>query len=256
MSATHSRSGAAARTRHAEHAAHHLDRVLGLLRRDEPEDHRRVSLSCLAKKAAAFLRISRSSVSVLTSAPAARRRGRGRALMRELRIGQRIRVEGRSWRIVQLYRVDQKVVIVCEEERRVIPWPASTPTTRTSGRRAPNFGSRPCEACGPRVRATGARRTATAGATTAAASAGARPSSRGGSAGGARPAKARRDSPEFSAMARDFMVDRHGEPTYWTRERIIRAFQRWADGDVDRLVGVHALDRSRGPEFAPAGRRG
>jgi hypothetical protein len=41
--------------------------VLGLLRRDEPEDHRRVSLSCLAKKAAAFLKISRSSVSVLTS---------------------------------------------------------------------------------------------------------------------------------------------------------------------------------------------
>jgi hypothetical protein len=37
--------------------------VLGLPRRDEPEDHRRLSLS-LAKKAAAFLRISRSSVSV------------------------------------------------------------------------------------------------------------------------------------------------------------------------------------------------
>ena len=55
-----------ARTRHAEHAAHGLDRVLGLLRRDEPEDHRRVSLS-LAKKAAAFLRISRSSASVRTS---------------------------------------------------------------------------------------------------------------------------------------------------------------------------------------------
>src|SRR5829696_2964535 len=55
-----------ARTRDAENAAHRLDRVLGLLRRDEPEDHRRVSLS-LAKKAAAFLRISRSSVSVRTS---------------------------------------------------------------------------------------------------------------------------------------------------------------------------------------------
>jgi hypothetical protein len=36
-------------------------------RRDEPEDHRRVSLSCRAKEAAAFLRISRSSVSVRTS---------------------------------------------------------------------------------------------------------------------------------------------------------------------------------------------
>ena len=55
-----------ARAADAEHAAHRLDRVLGLLRRDEPEDHRRVSLS-LAKKAAAFLRISRSSVSVRTS---------------------------------------------------------------------------------------------------------------------------------------------------------------------------------------------
>jgi hypothetical protein len=28
--------------------------VLGLLRRDEPEDHRRVSLSCLAKKGRGF----------------------------------------------------------------------------------------------------------------------------------------------------------------------------------------------------------
>src|SRR3954451_7658700 len=55
-----------ARAADAQHAAHRLDRVLGPLRRDEPEDHRRVSLS-FAKKAAAFLRISRSSVSVRTS---------------------------------------------------------------------------------------------------------------------------------------------------------------------------------------------
>ena len=63
--------GVKARAADAEHAAHRLDRVLGLLRRDEPEDHRRVSLS-LAKKAAAFLRISRSSVSdpVLATQPA------------------------------------------------------------------------------------------------------------------------------------------------------------------------------------------
>src|SRR5215204_4792678 len=58
--------GVKARAADAQHAAHRLDRVLGLLRRDEPEDHRRLSLS-LAKKAAAFLRISRSSVSVRTS---------------------------------------------------------------------------------------------------------------------------------------------------------------------------------------------
>jgi hypothetical protein len=37
----------------AEHAAQQRDRVLGLLRRDEPENHRPVSLS-LAKKAAVF----------------------------------------------------------------------------------------------------------------------------------------------------------------------------------------------------------
>src|SRR3954470_13376358 len=37
--------GMKARPRDPEHAAHRLDRVLGLLRRDEPEDHRRVSLS-------------------------------------------------------------------------------------------------------------------------------------------------------------------------------------------------------------------
>ena len=37
--------GVKARAADAEHAAHRLDRVLGLLRRDEPEDHRRVSLS-------------------------------------------------------------------------------------------------------------------------------------------------------------------------------------------------------------------
>src|SRR3954469_24475180 len=36
--------GVKARARHPEHAAHRLDRVLGLLRRDGPEDHRRVSL--------------------------------------------------------------------------------------------------------------------------------------------------------------------------------------------------------------------
>src|SRR3954468_24823059 len=46
-----------------EHAAHELDRVLGLLRRDEPEDPHRVSLS-LAKKAAAFFRMSRSSARI------------------------------------------------------------------------------------------------------------------------------------------------------------------------------------------------
>src|SRR4051812_26097623 len=45
-----------ARAADAEHAAHRLDRVLGLPRRDEPEDHRRLSLSCRAKKAAAFSR--------------------------------------------------------------------------------------------------------------------------------------------------------------------------------------------------------
>src|SRR5215217_2220924 len=46
-----------------EHAAHDRDRVLGLLRGDEPEDPHRVSLS-LAKKAAAFFRMSRSSARI------------------------------------------------------------------------------------------------------------------------------------------------------------------------------------------------
>ena len=48
---------------HAQDPAHDRDRVLGLLRRDEPEDPHRVSLS-LAKKAAAFFRISRSSARI------------------------------------------------------------------------------------------------------------------------------------------------------------------------------------------------
>ena len=47
----------------AQHPAHDRDRVLGLLRRDEPEDPHRVSLS-LAKKAAAFFRMSRSSARI------------------------------------------------------------------------------------------------------------------------------------------------------------------------------------------------
>jgi hypothetical protein len=44
--------GMKARARDLEHVAQQRDRVTGLLRRDEPEDHRRLSLS-LAKKAAA-----------------------------------------------------------------------------------------------------------------------------------------------------------------------------------------------------------
>lgn len=50
--------------RDAEHPAQLADRALGLLRRDEREHHLRVSL---AKKAAAFFKISRSSVSTRTS---------------------------------------------------------------------------------------------------------------------------------------------------------------------------------------------
>jgi hypothetical protein len=49
-----------------QHAAHDLDRVLGPRRGDEPEDRHRVPLS-LTKKAAAFFRISRSSVTVRSS---------------------------------------------------------------------------------------------------------------------------------------------------------------------------------------------
>ena len=74
--------GVKARAADVEHAAHRLDRVLGLLRRDEPEDHHRVSLS-LAKKAAAFFRISRSSVRIRFSRRSRRsssRSSRGQAL--------------------------------------------------------------------------------------------------------------------------------------------------------------------------------
>src|SRR5581483_4984989 len=49
----------------AEHPAEQRDRVVGLLRRDEPEAAHRVSLS-RAKKAAAFFRISRSCSSIRT----------------------------------------------------------------------------------------------------------------------------------------------------------------------------------------------
>src|SRR5439155_11877172 len=48
-----------ARARNAEQPAHQRDRVVGLLRRDEPKQVHRVSLS-FTKKAAAFFRISRS----------------------------------------------------------------------------------------------------------------------------------------------------------------------------------------------------
>ena len=70
--------GVKARARDAEHAAHGLDRVLGLLRGDEPEHRHRVPLS-LAKKTAAFFKISRSSVepsaarAATAAAPRARR---------------------------------------------------------------------------------------------------------------------------------------------------------------------------------------
>src|SRR4051794_24740294 len=60
------RPGVKARPADLQHAAHDLDRVLRPLRRDEPEDPHRVALS-LAKKAAAFFRISRSSVTVRNS---------------------------------------------------------------------------------------------------------------------------------------------------------------------------------------------
>src|SRR5215218_2189288 len=53
-----------ARTRHAEYPAQSADRVAGLLRIDEPEDHRRVLSSCAARKAAAFFKISRSSARI------------------------------------------------------------------------------------------------------------------------------------------------------------------------------------------------
>jgi hypothetical protein len=55
--------GVKARSAHLEHAAHRLDGVLGPLRGDEPEHRHRVPPS-LAKKTAAFFRISRSSISV------------------------------------------------------------------------------------------------------------------------------------------------------------------------------------------------
>src|SRR6266536_3090562 len=57
--------GVEARARDTEHAAHQRDRVVGLLRRDEPEAAHRVSLS-RAKKTAAFFKISRSCSSVRT----------------------------------------------------------------------------------------------------------------------------------------------------------------------------------------------
>src|ERR1700736_1030932 len=49
--------GVEAAPRHEETPTQHRDRVLGLLRRDEPKSHR----LCFAKKAAAFFNISRSS---------------------------------------------------------------------------------------------------------------------------------------------------------------------------------------------------
>src|SRR5215207_10320291 len=55
--------GVIARPRDLQHAAHRLDGVLGPLRGDEPEHRHRVPLS-LAKKAAAFFKISRSSARI------------------------------------------------------------------------------------------------------------------------------------------------------------------------------------------------
>ena len=54
------RPGVVARTRHAQHPAHHRDVEVALLRVDEPEHRYRTSLPSLAKKAAALFRISRS----------------------------------------------------------------------------------------------------------------------------------------------------------------------------------------------------
>ncbi len=54
------------RARDPQHAAHDLDRVLSPLSSDKPEDPHRVTLS-LAKKAAAFLSVSRSSVTTRSS---------------------------------------------------------------------------------------------------------------------------------------------------------------------------------------------
>src|SRR5437667_431048 len=57
--------GVKARAGDAEQVAHQRDRVVGLLRRDEPKQAHRVSLS-FTKKAAAFFKISRSCSSSST----------------------------------------------------------------------------------------------------------------------------------------------------------------------------------------------
>jgi hypothetical protein len=90
--------------------------VLGLPRRDEPEDHRRLSLS-LAKNAAAFLRISRSSVSVsdLTAQAA-----QLVALVRGQAIGLALVDVELARPVAQRLRRAPKLLASCEIDRPVV----------------------------------------------------------------------------------------------------------------------------------------